>query len=63
MLFAQGANGILLPIIMLYLMRLVNNKELMGRYTNNRFYNIMAWGAIVGVIGVTLLLIVSSFYG
>lgn len=59
MLFAQGANGILLPVILIYLMRLVNNKEIMGHYTNNRVYNTIAWGSIIGVIGVTIVLVVS----
>jgi len=37
-------NGLLLPIILFSVLRLINNKQLMGQYTNTRFYNILAYG-------------------
>ena len=49
-------NGILLPIILFAILRLVNNKELMGKYTNGAFYNVLAYGLA------TLVSILSVFY-
>jgi len=62
MLFAQFINGILLPIILIIILKLVNNKKLMGKYVNNRFYNVVSWTGCVVVIGVTIMLIGSMFF-
>jgi Mn2+/Fe2+ NRAMP family transporter len=55
-------NGLLLPIELFAILRLINNHELMGPYVNGRFYNLAAYGiAIVlsllslALIGVTVL--------
>ncbi len=37
-------NGILLPIILFSILKLVNNRDLMGKYTNSRLYNFLAYG-------------------
>jgi len=51
-LFAQAANAIILPIIAIYLMFVLNNKEKMGNYANNTVTNILA----VLVILVTIVI-------
>jgi NRAMP (natural resistance-associated macrophage protein)-like metal ion transporter len=60
-LFSQVANGILLPIVLLFMLRLCNRKDLMGPYRNNRFFNIIAWATCLTIILLTLLLIISTF--
>ncbi len=50
--FAQVANGILLPLVAIFLMYIVNKKALLGDYINSTFQNILG----VIVIGVTLLI-------
>jgi Mn2+/Fe2+ NRAMP family transporter len=50
--FAQFANGLLLPVIGIFLVWIMNRKELLGAYINTRIQNIL--GLIV--IGVTILL-------
>jgi len=49
--FAQIANGILLPLVAIFLMYIVNRKELLGNYVNSTFQNILG----IIVIGVALL--------
>jgi len=56
-LLSQVLNGILLPVILIFMVKLVNMKELMGRWTNSRFYNTVAWTAVVVMIGLTLALV------
>lgn len=46
--FAQIANGILLPLVAIFLMYIVNRKELLGNYVNSRVQNIL--GIIVIVV-------------
>ncbi|HZY43754.1 MAG TPA: divalent metal cation transporter [Anaerolineae bacterium] len=62
MLSSQTLNGVLLPVILIVMLRLINNKRLMGRYVNGRLFNLLAWGTVVILIGLTLILIVTSWF-
>ncbi|HEV8587304.1 MAG TPA: divalent metal cation transporter [Pyrinomonadaceae bacterium] len=57
LLVTQVINGVLLPVILIAVLRLVNNRELMGRYVNGPLYNIAAWTTAVIVSASSLLLI------
>ncbi len=50
MVFSQVANGILLPFILIFILRLVNKRELMGDYVNSKGFNIIAWTCTVIMI-------------
>jgi NRAMP (natural resistance-associated macrophage protein)-like metal ion transporter len=63
MYFSQVANGMLLPVILIYMLRLINNRDLMGRYVNSRFFNVVAWVTSVVMILLTLALVVSQTFG
>ena len=62
MLDSQTLNGVLLPIILIVMLRLINNKRLMGRYVNGRIFNLLAWATVVIVIALTALLVVTSLF-
>jgi NRAMP (natural resistance-associated macrophage protein)-like metal ion transporter len=53
----QFLNGLLLPIVLIFVLRLVNDHELMGTYTNNRVFNVLSYGvtAILVLLAVALL--------
>lgn len=59
-LVSQIVNGILLPVVLVFMLLLVNREGLMGRFTNGRAYNAVAWGTVVVLIALTGLLIVTS---
>jgi NRAMP (natural resistance-associated macrophage protein)-like metal ion transporter len=61
MLFSQVANGILLPFILIFMLRLCNREDLMGSYRNSRAFNIIAWTTCVVIIVLTLAWLVMSF--
>jgi NRAMP (natural resistance-associated macrophage protein)-like metal ion transporter len=61
MLFSQVANGILLPFILIFMLRLCNREDLMGPYRNNRTFNIIAWTTCIVIITLTLAWLVMSF--
>jgi NRAMP (natural resistance-associated macrophage protein)-like metal ion transporter len=52
--YSQVFNGALLPIVLVLILLLINNKRLMGTWTNNLAFNVIAWGTtvIVGVLTV-----------
>jgi Mn2+/Fe2+ NRAMP family transporter len=43
LLYSQVVNGVLLPFLLIFMLILVNKKELMGEYRNSRIVNFMAW--------------------
>ena len=55
-LLSQVLNGILLPLVLVFMILLVNKKRLMKEWTNSRAYNFVAWSAVVIMIGLTLAL-------
>lgn len=60
-LWSQVLNGVLLPVVLICMILLVNNKEIMGKYVNKPINNIIAWMTIIILIGLTLALLVNSF--
>ncbi|MBF0386848.1 MAG: Nramp family divalent metal transporter [Candidatus Omnitrophica bacterium] len=57
MYFSQVGNGILLPIILVFMLRLINDKRIMGEFTNSRTFNIIAWLTVGAVILLTLMMV------
>lgn len=62
LIIVQVVNGLLLPVILFSMLRLVNDRELMGEMTNGRIYNIIAWATAIlitilslGLLAVTVL--------
>jgi len=62
LLVTQVINGLLLPIVLFAVLRLVNNRELMGTYVNGRLYNIGAWLTAIIVTILSLLFILISLF-
>ena len=56
-LLSQVLNGILLPLVLVFMILLVNKRRLMREWTNSRVYNVVAWTAVVVMIGLTLALL------
>jgi Mn2+/Fe2+ NRAMP family transporter len=54
MYFSQICNGILLPFVLIMMLRLVNNRDLMGDYVNGLVFNIVSYVTIALIIGCTL---------
>ncbi len=46
-ILSQVLNGIAIPPVLIFMLLLVNKKELMAEYVNSRSYNIVAWVATV----------------
>lgn len=56
-LLSQVINGMLLPFILIFMVLIVNKQSLMGEWVNSRSYNLVAWAAVVLMIGLTLALV------
>ncbi len=54
---SQVINGALLPVVLIFMVILINKRQLMGDWANSRFYNSVAWVSVVIIIGLTLALL------
>ena len=63
MLTAQFVNGILLPVLLLFLIVLINSKRIMGVYVNGKLANTLSSLIIVAVIVLTVILLVMQVLG
>jgi Mn2+/Fe2+ NRAMP family transporter len=59
-LFSQVINGVLLPVILIFMTLLINKRSIMKEWTNSRFYNIISWTSVALMIGLTLALMAIS---
>jgi Mn2+/Fe2+ NRAMP family transporter len=55
---SQVLNGILLPAVLIFMLLLVNKRDLMGNLANSRWYNVVAWGLTAIVIVLTVFMLV-----
>ncbi len=61
MWLSQSLNAILLPVLLVLVLKLVNNRRVMGDWVNRRWQNILAW-TLTGLIAlVTVVLLLSPF--
>src|SRR6266568_654181 len=56
MFLSQVVNGAVLPFVLIFMLLLINDKKLMGNYTNGRFFNLVAWTTVVIMIVLTILM-------
>ena len=54
---------LLLPFLLIYMMIIVNDRRIMGRYVNRRGANALGWTTIVVVIALTAALLVMTLLG
>jgi len=60
---SQVLNGVLLPVVLIFMLKLINKHELMGEYTNSHWFNAIAWITAVIVIGLSLVLMWNQLHG
>jgi Mn2+/Fe2+ NRAMP family transporter len=60
MFLSQTINGVLLPIVLIIMLQLINNKEIMGEYVNSKRMNVIAWATVAILILLTIMLLVTS---
>jgi NRAMP (natural resistance-associated macrophage protein)-like metal ion transporter len=56
-ILSQVLNGVLLPVVMIFMLRLINKHELMGKHTNSHWFNAIAWLTAVIVISLSLTMV------
>src|SRR5262249_47731514 len=63
MVLSQVANGVLLPFVLVFVVLLVNDRDLMGEHVNSRWYNAVSWFTVGSMIVLTLAWLVAQMRG
>lgn len=53
-ILSQVINGVALPAVLIFMLLLINKKELMGTHTNSRLFNVIAWATTIVLILLSL---------
>jgi NRAMP (natural resistance-associated macrophage protein)-like metal ion transporter len=61
-ILSQVLNGILLPLVLVFMLKLINKHDLMGKYTNTRWFNIIAWTTAIIVTALSLVLVWNTLH-
>ena len=57
MYLSQVINGILLPVILIFILFIINDRKVMGQYVNSKFYN-LATLALIALMGLCSMLLI-----
>src|SRR3984957_3841063 len=60
---SQVVNGIVLPFVLIFMLLLINKKELMGEYVNSHLFNAIAWGTTILVAALSIALAMAYIGG
>ncbi|MCX6227944.1 MAG: Nramp family divalent metal transporter [Bacteroidia bacterium] len=61
-LWTQVINGVLLPVVLVCMILLVNNKKIMGKYVNNWFNNLIGWSAVTVLVVLSIILLLMPLF-
>jgi Mn2+/Fe2+ NRAMP family transporter len=62
LIYSQVGNGIWLPIVLIFILLLINRRDLMGEHTNTFGFNLIAWASSIIMIILTLILLYVSIF-
>jgi Mn2+/Fe2+ NRAMP family transporter len=62
LIFSQVGNGIWLPVVVIFILLLVNRRDLMGEYVNTLTFNVIAWVTAIAMILLTLVLSYTAIF-
>jgi len=62
LIFSQVGNGIWLPVVVIFILLLVNRRDLMGEFVNTMTFNVVAWVTAIAMIALTLILAYTAIF-
>src|SRR5712692_5816548 len=62
LILSQVANGVWLPIVLIFMLLLINRRDLMGDQINSTTFNIVAWVTAIAMIALTLVLTYTALF-
>jgi Mn2+/Fe2+ NRAMP family transporter len=62
LIFSQVGNGVWLPVVLIFILLLVNRRDLMGEYVNTTTFNIVAWVTAIAMILLTFVVVYTAVF-
>jgi Mn2+/Fe2+ NRAMP family transporter len=62
LILSQVGNGIWLPVVVIFILLLVNRRDLMGEHVNTLTFNVVAWVTAIAMIALTLILVYTALF-
>jgi Mn2+/Fe2+ NRAMP family transporter len=62
LIYSQVGNGIWLPVVLIFILLLINRRDLMGDYVNTWGFNLIAWATSIIMIILTLILVYAAIF-
>ncbi len=62
LIYSQVGNGFWLPVVLIFILLLINRRDLMGQHTNSLTFNVIAWAISIIMIGLTLVLVYAAIF-
>ena len=63
MMAAQIINGVLLPVLLVFMVGIASDRHVMGQHLNSRLWNALMWFTIVAVVILTIVMFVLQAIG
>ena len=63
MMLAQVINGVLLPVLLVFMVLIAGDRHVMGRFANSRVWNGLTWFTIIAVVILTIVMFVLQAMG
>lgn len=63
MMLAQVVNGVLLPVLLVFMVLIAGDRHVMGRFANGRIWNSLTWFTIIAVVILTIVMFVLQAMG
>lgn len=63
MMLAQVINGVLLPVLLVFMVLIAGDRHVMGRFANGRIWNGLTWLTIIAVVVLTIVMFVLQAMG
>jgi NRAMP (natural resistance-associated macrophage protein)-like metal ion transporter len=62
MVMSAAINGLILPFVLVYVIKLINKPRIMGDFVNSRSYNIISWSTVAAVALLTVLFVCATIF-
>jgi len=62
MVLSAIVNGLMLPFVLVFIIKLINNTKIMGEYTNTKTYNYISWTTVIAVAVLTVLFVFATVF-
>jgi Mn2+/Fe2+ NRAMP family transporter len=62
LILSQVANGVWLPVVLIFILLLINRRDLMGEHVNSLSFNVIAWATSIIMIALTFVLVYAAIF-